>query len=108
MASIPKSPSERWDVAWRGFAPGAWQSRVNVREFIQRNYTPYEGDGAFLQGATERTKGMWKTLQPLLAEGAREGHPRRLAGAVRHPRARRPATSTRTTRSSSACRPTRR
>ena len=50
MASIPKVESERWDDAWRGFAPGSWQSRVDVRDFIQRNYTPYEGDGAFLAG----------------------------------------------------------
>src|SRR5205085_8291991 len=40
--------------AWRGFLPGAWQSRVNVREFIQRNYTPYEGDDSFLAAPTER------------------------------------------------------
>jgi pyruvate-formate lyase len=73
MATNPKRASERWDVAWRGFAPGTWQSHVNVREFIQRNYTPYEGDGAFLQGATERTKGMWKTLQPLLAKEREKG-----------------------------------
>ena len=50
MASIRKVENERWDVAWRGFAPGSWQSRVNVREFIQRNYTPYEGDASFLSG----------------------------------------------------------
>ena len=37
MASIPKIENERWDIAWRGFAPGSWQSRINVREFIQRN-----------------------------------------------------------------------
>ena len=61
MASIPKVENERRDVAWRGFAPGSWQSRVNVREFIQRNYTPYEGDGSFLQGPTERTRGMWQS-----------------------------------------------
>jgi formate C-acetyltransferase len=73
MATNPKLASERWEVAWRGFAPGTWQSRVNVREFIQRNYTPYEGDGAFLQGATERTKGMWKMLQPLLAKEREKG-----------------------------------
>src|SRR5258705_12615574 len=73
MASIPKGENERWDVAWRGFAPGSWQSRVNVREFIQRNYTPYEGDGAFLQGPTERTSGMWQTLQPLLAQERDKG-----------------------------------
>ena len=44
MASVPKPASERWDGAWRGFASGSWQRRVNVREFIQHDYTPYEGD----------------------------------------------------------------
>jgi formate C-acetyltransferase len=53
--------------------PGAWQSRVNVREFIQRNYTPHEGDGTFLQGATPRTRGLWDTLQPLLAKEREKG-----------------------------------
>ena len=47
---------------WRGFTPGTWQSRVNVREFIQRNYTPYEGDDTFLQEAIERTQGLWQKL----------------------------------------------
>src|SRR6186997_1902147 len=73
MATLPKTPSERWDVAWRGFAPGAWRTRVNVRDFIQRNFTPYEGDDTFLAPATERTKGMWKTLQPLLAKEREKG-----------------------------------
>ena len=68
-----RSDDPQWDDPWRGFAPGAWQSRVNVREFIQRNYTPYEGDGKFLQGATERTRGMWQTLLPLLAEEREKG-----------------------------------
>ena len=88
MATNPKLASERWDVAWRGFAPGTWQSRVNVREFIQRNYTPYEGDGAFLQGATERTQRHVADAAAAARQGAREGHPRRVAGAFRHPRAR--------------------
>ena len=73
MAVNPDFAKERWDIAWRGFTPGGWQSRVNVREFIQQNYTPYEGDGAFLAPATERTQGMWKTLQPLLAEEREKG-----------------------------------
>ncbi|MDM0033729.1 formate C-acetyltransferase [Variovorax sp. J22P271] len=59
--------------AWRGFTPGMWQDRVNVREFIQRNYTPYEGDHAFLQGPTARTRAMWKTLAPLLAKEREKG-----------------------------------
>src|SRR4249920_3637687 len=73
MANIPKPARERWEVAWRGFAPGSWQNRVNVREFIQRNYTPYEGDASFLQGATGRTRGIWQTLQPLLAQEREKG-----------------------------------
>jgi len=50
-----------------------WQGRVAVREFIQCNYTPYEGDGKFLQGATQRTLGMWQRLQPLLAKEREKG-----------------------------------
>ena len=69
MATTLVDAIEQDDIAaWRGFAPGSWRSRVNVREFIQRNYTPYEGDSSFLQGATDRTRGIWKTLQPLLAQ----------------------------------------
>jgi formate C-acetyltransferase len=59
--------------AWRGFTPGTWQSRVNVREFIQRHYTPYEGDGAFLQGPTERTRHLWQQLLALLAQEREKG-----------------------------------
>jgi formate C-acetyltransferase len=64
---LAQSPFETQvsDSPWRGFAPGTWQCRVNVRDFIQRNYTPYEGDGQLLQGSTERTQGLWQKLQPL-------------------------------------------
>jgi formate C-acetyltransferase len=58
---------------WRGFTPGTWQSRVNVREFIQCHYTPYEGDDTFLQGVTERTQGLWQKLLPLLAQEREQG-----------------------------------
>jgi len=73
MAANPKEVSEFPGTGWRGFKPGAWQSRVNVRDFIQRNYTPYEGDGKFLQGPTPRTRAMWETLQPLLAKEREKG-----------------------------------
>lgn len=66
MAAIATDPTlagEQRETAWRGFGPGMWQSRVNVRNFIQRNYTPYEGDGKFLEGATQRTRDMWQGLQ---------------------------------------------
>ncbi|UOE44701.1 formate C-acetyltransferase [Agromyces larvae] len=52
-------------TAWHGFTSGPWQDRINVRDFIQRNYTPYEGDAAFLAGATERTTGIWQRLSEM-------------------------------------------
>jgi formate C-acetyltransferase len=50
-----------------------WQRGVDVRNFIQLNYSPYEGDGAFLQGPTPRTRVLWESLQPLLAEEREKG-----------------------------------
>jgi len=58
---------------WRAFLPGIWQSRVNLRDFIQHNYTPYEGDGSFLSGPTERTRTLWQSMTPLLAEEREKG-----------------------------------
>lgn len=52
---------------WNGFAEGRWQEQIDVRDFIQKNYTPYEGDGSFLQPATERTKKLLHKLENLLA-----------------------------------------
>ncbi|WP_288443743.1 formate C-acetyltransferase [uncultured Serratia sp.] len=45
--------------AWEGFSKGDWQNEVNVRDFIQKNYTPYEGDESFLAGATQATTTLW-------------------------------------------------
>ncbi|QSX28779.1 formate C-acetyltransferase [Shewanella cyperi] len=45
--------------AWEGFIPGEWSSEVKVRDFIQRNYSPYEGDDSFLAGPTEATTALW-------------------------------------------------
>ena len=42
--------------AWHDFQEGEWQTHINVRDFIQKNYTLYEGDASFLAGPTERTK----------------------------------------------------
>ena len=50
---------------WNGFKPGVWQDEINVRDFIQQNYTEYLGDDSFLQGATERTNALMKKLQTL-------------------------------------------
>jgi formate C-acetyltransferase len=65
--------SKQTEGPWRDFAPGTWQKRVNVREFIQRNYSPYEGDGSFLQGPTDRTRALWQSLLPLLAKEREKG-----------------------------------
>ena len=52
---------------WNGFNKGVWQDEINVRDFIQTNYTEYTGDEAFLQGATDRTKELMKKLEGLFA-----------------------------------------
>lgn len=54
--------------AWRGFKNGIYQTQIDVRNFIQTNYTPYEGDSSFLAGATERTKALMKKVNALLKE----------------------------------------
>ena len=50
---------------WYGFNGGAWQNEINVRDFIQQNYKPYDGDSSFLAGATPRTEALMKKLQAL-------------------------------------------
>ena len=59
--------------AWEDFAGGIWQDEVDVRDFIQRNYTPYEGDDSFLVGPTERTQTLWSHVLGLLEEERRRG-----------------------------------
>ena len=59
--------------AWKGFKPGKWQDEINVRDFIQTNYTPYKGDAAFLAGPTDRTKKVFAKLEALLAEERAKG-----------------------------------
>ncbi len=49
-------------VAWEGFVGGQWESQVDVRDFIQKNYTPYEGDATFLTPATEATSKLWASV----------------------------------------------
>ena len=48
--------------AWDRFKPGPWMERIDVRDFVQRNYTPYDGDASFLEGATEKTLRLWDYL----------------------------------------------
>ena len=49
--------------AWEGFVTGPWAEDIDVRDFIQRNYTPYDGDASFLAGATDKTLRLWDTLE---------------------------------------------
>jgi len=49
--------------AWEGFIPGNWTENIDVRDFIQKNYTPYEGDALFLAGPTDKTLRVWNTLE---------------------------------------------
>ena len=50
---------------WRNFNGGVWENEINVRDFIQRNYTPYEGDSSFLEGPTADTKELWEEVLEL-------------------------------------------
>jgi formate C-acetyltransferase len=59
--------------AWSGFRPGLWEKEINVRDFIQQNYEPYEGNGSFLAPATERTKKLWAGLSDLFPEERKKG-----------------------------------
>ncbi len=58
---------------WRGFKTGLWQTQIDVRDFIQQNYTPYEGDETFLAAATERTEKIWDRMQELFVEERKKG-----------------------------------
>ena len=50
---------------WKGFEKGEWKRKIDVRNFIQKNYTPYEGDATFLTGTTEKTKKLWDEVLKL-------------------------------------------
>jgi formate C-acetyltransferase len=69
----PKTAAPDTKEAWRGFKSGLWQRDVNVRWFLQQNYTPYEGDGSFLTPATDRTKAVWKKLTDMFVEERKKG-----------------------------------
>jgi formate C-acetyltransferase len=64
---------EREAHPWEEFETGLWQKGIDVRDFIQQNYEPYEGDGSFLAPATARTKKLWERLNELFAEERRKG-----------------------------------
>ncbi|MEV7415738.1 formate C-acetyltransferase [Streptomyces sp. NPDC089919] len=59
--------------AWEGFKGGLWRDAVDVRDFIQQNYAPYEGDDSFLAGPTERTTAVWKAITDKFPEEREKG-----------------------------------
>ncbi|MBB2915024.1 formate C-acetyltransferase [Streptosporangium becharense] len=60
-------------AAWRGFRGTTWRAAIDVRDFVQANYTPYEGDEGFLAGPTERTLAVWAKVSALFPEERRRG-----------------------------------
>ena len=61
------------NTQWQGFADGNWQNEIDVRDFIQKNYTVYSGDDSFLEGPTENTLKVWKKSGELIVEEIKKG-----------------------------------
>ncbi|MDW4911083.1 formate C-acetyltransferase [Streptomyces sp. ADMS] len=64
---------DRVTTPWRGFAGSRWHELIDVRDFIQANYTPYEGDASFLTGPTDRTRAVWEKVSSLFPEERARG-----------------------------------
>jgi formate C-acetyltransferase len=75
MAVTAPQEKQKTDTAaaWKGFRTGLWQTEINVRDFIQQNYEPFDGDESFLAPATARTKGIWDKLTALFVEERKKG-----------------------------------
>jgi formate C-acetyltransferase len=73
MATTVRQLTKDKVAQWEGFNVGLWQSGIDVRDFIQQNYTPYEGDESFLAPATERTNNLWAKLNELFLEERKKG-----------------------------------
>ncbi|MBF0688487.1 MAG: formate acetyltransferase, partial [Cellulomonas sp.] len=71
--AVPQPAVDATASAWREFVAGPWSDGIDVRDFIQRNYTPYTGDASFLAGPTERTTGVWTALTKMFPEERERG-----------------------------------
>ncbi|MCG8531325.1 MAG: formate acetyltransferase, partial [Desulfovibrionales bacterium] len=58
---------------WKSFKSGQWQKTIDVRDFIQTNYTPYLGDESFLENKTQKTSDLWDRADALIKEEIRKG-----------------------------------
>ncbi|MCX5198999.1 formate C-acetyltransferase [Streptomyces sp. NBC_00249] len=72
MTATPAETTKNGE-AWAGFKGGLWRDAIDVRDFIQQNYTPYEGDDSFLAGPTERTTAVWKAITDKFPEEREKG-----------------------------------
>jgi formate C-acetyltransferase len=73
VATSNQITSEQSTSSWTGFKGGLWQNEIDVRDFIQQNYEPYEGNESFLAPATDRTRKMWDRLNELFVEERKKG-----------------------------------
>ena len=73
MTTLPAPDTHPLAEAWRGFSEGRWRATIDVRDFIQRNYSPYEGDAGFLSGPTERTDRLWRYVAELMEQERQRG-----------------------------------
>jgi formate C-acetyltransferase len=71
--AAPTKKTRASEAAWNGFQPGLWQADIDVRDFIQQNYTPFDGDASFLAPATPRTLKVWGRLTALFPEERKKG-----------------------------------
>ena len=60
-------------IGWENFIDGPWKTEINVRDFIQRNMTPYYGNGDFLEGPTKNTLDLWERIKALKKEELEKG-----------------------------------
>jgi formate C-acetyltransferase len=65
--------SRKDEGCWREFAPGSWLTDIDVRDFLVRNATPYDGDESFLVGPSKRTKALWAKLKPYFQKEQKKG-----------------------------------
>lgn len=70
---IQADPACSFSDPWRSFSEGTWKHAVDVRDFIQKNYQPYDGEESFLKPSTERTRQLWKKTEGLLAKELENG-----------------------------------
>ncbi|MEN0128762.1 MAG: formate C-acetyltransferase [Brevundimonas sp.] len=71
--AVPQQDALATHAGWEGFTAGPWVDHIDVRDFIQRNYTPYLGDAAFLAGPTARTTAMWDKLAAMFPAEREKG-----------------------------------